>query len=178
MHVDLNKLVALFYSPPSLLASFEHVQADAMPPRDRRLLAHDHHMTVTVEEFHGDRVDVTVHRIEQTDEFYAREITLSRQRDGQVVQYGIVRLRPDRLDPLVWREIHGGQKPLGTVLIAHHVHRQVSLDRLWKVTPTAALAARLQCFEGMVTYGRTARLLIDSQPIIELLEIVSPPLAH
>ncbi len=51
-------------------------------------------MTVTVERFHRDSVDVQVLRDELRETVYHREILLKTHHAGVVVQYGIVRLYP------------------------------------------------------------------------------------
>lgn len=107
-------------------------------------------------------------------ELYSREIVLVAQKSRKVVQYGIVRLRCDLLQPAVWQEIRAGQTPLGRVLIHHNVFRQVELIALWKVTAGPALAKQLGMPQGAITYGRTARIFCDGEPAIELLEIVAP----
>ena len=52
---DLYSLFATGVPPPH-----ELLAADDVPEPYHRLLVHDHHMTVTVEEFYGSRVDVRV----------------------------------------------------------------------------------------------------------------------
>ncbi len=173
--VDLAALLQLFYpDQPQELATFEHVDGDSLAPAYRQLLEHDSHMTITVEAFHGSTVDVRVQRSLQSDGRYSREILLVARKTAKVVQYGIVRLRPDLLQPQVWQEIQEGQTPLGQVLIRHDVFRHVELVALWKVTAGPGLAKLLEIDTGATTYGRTARIFCDGEPAIELLEIVAP----
>ena len=193
--VDLTQLLAEFYASPATLGQFE--QVTEVPAPFDQLLDHNHHMTVTVEAFHGDEVDVIVHRsrsslkdgnsvwqnnpklkadqriaIAASTVSYSREITLVTHRSGSTVQYGIVRLNPAMLQRPVWMEIAGGETPLGRVLIQHHVLRSVELCRLWKVTCGIALSQFLGTRIGEIVYGRTALIRCDNQPAIELLEIV------
>jgi len=171
--VRLEHLVGLFYGPPanpSDLAQFQPVSS--VPPPYDRLLDHHEHMTVTVEAFHGQKVDVVVHRTVRRDRWYAREITLVGARSRRVVQYGIVRLDVAALGEDVWRRIEQQQMPLGRVLIEHNVLRKVQLQGLWCVHAGAALASLLEVSRGETVYGRTARIYCDREPAIELLEIV------
>ncbi|MCA9268934.1 MAG: hypothetical protein KDA41_10715, partial [Planctomycetales bacterium] len=113
----LDALVQLFYDLPARLGEFEEIpRAEAPPPYDE-LLAHDHHMTVTVERFHGGPVDVKVLEVKETRTHYARKILLTRRSDGAVVQFGLVRLCLDFVAPSVRREIESQATPLGRVLI-------------------------------------------------------------
>lgn len=182
--VDLMELIRLFYPDPIHLGRFAPcVDADVVPEPQRGLLNHEEHMTVTVEAFHHSPVNVRVARTLYSGDtsemasggrWYAREITLHRQSDGFPVQYGIVRLNVDLLDPVVWEEIESQTTPLGRVLIRHDVLREVELCGLWRVAVGEPLRRFFGCPSGSITYGRTARIFCDYLPAIELLEIVAP----
>ena len=170
--VDLDELVHLFYEQTESLGAFERCESNEMPDAYRTLLAHHEHMTVTVESFHNSLVDVRVHRTDLNDELYAREITLHRQTDGAVVQYGIVRLNSEYLEREVWEEIASQKIPLGRVLIEHDVLREVVLEKLWRVSCNQPLADMLGVKPNATVFGRTAMIFCNKEPAIELLEIV------
>ncbi len=174
--IDLSTLWSLFNPAETLggLADFRSVRSDEMGEPYRSLLDHHSHMTVAVESHFGSEVDVRVIQSIKNDRWYAREILLSSQADGSIVQYGIVRLYYHFLAPEVWHEIEGGQVPLGRVLINHDVMRQVERVGLWRVECGQTLAKHFEVPPHTVTYGRTARIFCDSEPAIELLEIVRP----
>src|SRR5262245_31014569 len=131
-----RELARLFYESPDELGTFEQIAAAAdLPQPYRRLLAHNEHMTVTVEKFHECKVDVQDLATRRDGHFYSRTILLTRQTDGKVVQFGIPRLNFGLLDPEVRSEIESQTKPLGRVLIDHNVMREVQLVTLFKVTP-------------------------------------------
>lgn len=171
---NLDELAGLFYSSPEELGRFDEVAADEMPAEFRRQLAHELHMTVTVEAFHGCRVDVRVLRKRSTPTHYAREILLLRQSDALVVQHGIMRVNLAYLDDAVRREILAEGTPLGRVLIEHNVMREIQLNSLWRVTPAARLAKLFDLEQSSDTYGRTALIHVDGEPAVELVEIVRP----
>lgn len=171
---ELKALVHLFYSSLAELGEFTEVAESEMPAVQRDLLWHDAHMTVTVEKHHGSSVDVTVLGTDVTDTHYSRRIILTRQSDGRVVQFGIVRLSLTALADDVRREIESGEIPLGRVLINHNVLRDVRLLSLWRVEPAADLVKVFKLNEPMTCYGRTALLYCNGLPAIELLEIVTP----
>ena len=172
--VSLGQLVEIFYgSPPGSEALGRFAAVPDVPPPFDRLLDHHEHITVTVEAFHGQPVDVRVHRTRASGGHYSREITLVGSRSGRVVQYGIVRLNRDALEASVWEEIRGERIPLGRVLIEHNVLREVQLQELWEIECGPALARLLDVPTGQTTYGRTALILCDGAPAIELLEIVN-----
>lgn len=171
---DLHTLVDLFYSDPDQLGQLTNVGTTAMPAAYQTLLAHQNHMTVTVEHFHHSPVDVRVLATRRTDDHYARKILLSRQTDGQVVQFGIVRLDFRYLSPAVRAAIEAQQTPLGRILIEHNVLREVHLSHLWRVDTGPDLAGLFGVAPGTVTYGRTAIIDCNNEPAVELLEIVAP----
>lgn len=170
----LASLVDLYYQEPPELGRFSAVDSSRLPQPFERLLAHDRHMTVTVESFHGDSVDVEVLRSRREGDSYSREILLRTQRRGDVVQYGIVRLRLHLIAEEPRREILQERKPLGRVLIEHQVLREVELLKVWQVHCGPALSRMFQVSPETITYGRTAMIHCDSEPAIELLEIVAP----
>jgi len=171
---DLAVLLDLFYESPAAAGQFVEVSADELPPVYRRLLAHEEHMTVTVEEHHGSKVDVEVLESQMVDSHYARKIRLRRQSDGQVVLFGIVRLDFTYLDDDVRREITDQQTPLGRILITHNVLRRVKLAGLWRIEPSRELAGLLCVEPGATVFGRTALIHCNGEPAVELLEIVTP----
>jgi len=171
---DLETLVGLFYAEGERLGRFEEVDSHSLARDYRMLLAHDSHMTVTVERFHNGPVDVRVLESQLTGTHYSRKILLARQSDGAVVQFGIMRLDFAHVSAAVRREIESQAKPLGRILIQHNVHRIVHLTKLWKVTPGEDLRQLFNMAPGQITYGRTAIIDCDGEPAIELLEIVTP----
>jgi chorismate-pyruvate lyase len=158
--VSAEELIGIFYKDSGELGTFRRVASDVLPEVYRRLLSHANHMTVTVEEHHGDEVDVEVLRSDTESHRYRREILLRTHRANRVVQYGIVRLNTNYLEESPRNEILAQKKPLGRVLIEHNVMREIELFDLFEVTT--------------VTYGRTALLYCNQDPAIELLEVVAP----
>jgi hypothetical protein len=171
---DLDMLVGLFYEAPRRLARFVEVAADEMPDGYRKLLAHDEHMTVAVEAHYRAPVDVRVLDRFATDTHYARKILLTRQGDGRVVQFGIMRVNFAYLEPAVQDEIRSESTPLGRILIRNAVLRRVRLSALWRVAPSDDLQRWFAVDEDAITYGRTALIECNGEPAVQLLEIVAP----
>jgi chorismate-pyruvate lyase len=171
---ELETLVGLFYDDQARLARFEEVSADDLPADARQLLAHDAHMTVTVESYHQCPVRVDVLQTRADGDSYWREILLRRECDGRIVQYGIVRLDFKYVSREVRQEIESKGTPLGRVLIEHDVLRKVELHSLWRLAPGPRLTELFQTPPGTPVYGRTALIYCNGEPAVELLEIVSP----
>jgi chorismate-pyruvate lyase len=171
---DLHALIGLFYRAPDELGRFEEVLISKIPEPQRELLAHTHHMTVTLERFHGGPVDVRVLQKHVTATHYARKILLARQADGRVVQYGIMRINLSLLSAPVRAEIEAESTPLGRILIEHDVLRRIHLMSLWRIEPGRELRQVFGLTAPVDTYGRCAVIDCNDEPAVELLEIVSP----
>ncbi|HXG09707.1 MAG TPA: hypothetical protein VNK04_07950 [Gemmataceae bacterium] len=170
---DLRELFALF-PPADDIPEYEFVPADAVPPPYHGLLVHEHHMTVTVEAYHGDLVDVKILDRRHVGDFYARKILLTLHRTGRVVQFGIVRINLRHCSEAVRREILAGQTPLGRILIRHNVLRRIEPTAYLRVIPGPAMMKWFGLDRPKPTYGRLAIIHCDGQPAVELLEIVAP----
>ena len=170
--VELDLLINLFFRQPDDLGQFEEVSSEQLPTCEQNLLAHDHHMTVTLEEHHGSLVNVHVLDSQSEGDSYSRKILLSKQSDGNVVQFGIVRLDLSVLEPEVRTAIESQQTPLGRILIEHNVLREVKLLHLYKIVAGPELAESFGYSIGQICYGRTALIYCNGSPGVELLEIV------
>ena len=173
--VKIEQLLSQFYGGPTGFAQLgQFGSVDKAPAPYDALLDHNKHMTVTVESFHDESVTVDVHRTDRQANWYAREITLATEQSKRIVQYGIVRLNVDALNPDVWKRIESQEIPLGRVLIQHNVLREVELCELWEVRAGESLSNLLRIKNGDTVFGRTALIYCDGEPAIELLEIVAP----
>ena len=170
---DLHTLLDLFPTADDF-AGWEPVPADEVPAPYHGLLVHEHHMTVTVEAHHGDRVNVVIHNRRHDGPYYARRIFLALQKSGRIVQYGLVRINLRYCAPAVRAEIIAGETPLGRILINHDVLRRIEPTGFLRVVPGPELMNRFGLSEPTPTYGRLAYIHCDGQPAIELLEVVAP----
>jgi hypothetical protein len=169
----LHELLSLFPTADDF-AHFEVVAPEEVPPPYHGLLVHEHHMTVTVEAYHGDRVDVVIYNRRHDGPYYARRIFLALQQSRRVVQYGLVRINLRYCSPEVRKEIIAGETPLGRVLINHDVMRRIEPTTFLRVLPGPALVDRFGLDRPQPTYGRLAYIHCDGQPAIEVLEVVRP----
>jgi hypothetical protein len=170
---DVRGLFALF--PLSgFLAHSEVVAADQVPEPYHGLLVHEHHMTVTVEAFHKEKVDVKVLEERRGVSAYARKVLLVTQKTKRVVQFGLVRIHLQFCSPEVRDAILSTKIPLGRVLIEHDVLRRIEPTSYLRVVPGPPMMEWFCLTEPRPTYGRQAIIHCDDKPAIELLEIVAP----
>jgi chorismate-pyruvate lyase len=170
---DLDTLFSLF-PPAADKPAYERVPAAEVPHPYHALLVHEHHMTVTVEAYHGDLVNVRLLAKTRQQSFYARKIVLPLQKTGRIVLFGIVRINLDYCSAPVRAAIEAENTPLGRILIEHNVFRRIELVGLLKIQAGPLQQAWFQTDRPGPYYGRLAIIHCDEQPAIELLEIVAP----
>jgi chorismate-pyruvate lyase len=170
-------------SLPDLFASFlpaddqphfELVPPNAVPDPYHGLLVHEHHMTVTVEAYHGDRVNVRILARRQVGSSYTRKILLALQKTGKIVQFGIVRVNLDYCSQPVRDQIIEGKTPFGRVLIEHNVLRRIEPRAYLRASCGHAQMGWFGLEKPAPLYGRLAIIHCDGHPAVELLEIVAP----
>lgn len=167
-------LVDLFrwFPPMSDLPTVQYLGAADVPEPFRGLLCHEHHMTVTVEAYHHDTVEVRLLAVRQRDPFYARKIILTLRGSGKVVLFGIVRVNLDFTIPVVRAAILEGEIPFGRILIQNNVMRRIEPTAYVRVEPGPAQQAWFLLDQPEPMYGRLAYIHCDGQPAVELFEVV------
>ena len=171
---ELQSLLALFPDDPPLLQGAEHIAGSTTPEPYKSMLVHEHHMTVTMENYHHSRVEVRVLERNPDEHNYGRKILLLKEGTEEVVQFGIVRFNFEYVTEEVKQEIIAEETPLGRVLINHNVLRHIDLNAILKVRCGETLAAHFACEPGRVTYGRLATIFCNNRPAVDLLEISAP----
>ena len=126
---ELDALVKLFPNEQRLFERAEHVSSASLPEPYKSLLAHYHHMTVTMEEYHKTSVDVTVLDQRLDENVYSRQILLSKSGTDDVVQFGIVRFNFDYVTQSKVMKIEPGQITYGR-LATIFCNQQPAIDLL------------------------------------------------
>lgn len=170
----MESLARPYYEPLGELGQATPIGPESLDAPNHSLLAHSGHMTTTLESFHDSLVDVHVVAEIRSNEVYQRHSILTRQSDGRVVQSGIMKIALVGLPGPVRDQIAGGDCPLGRILIANNVLREVELLALWRFNTGPTLARELSVDPSAAVYGRSARILVEKRPAVELLEIVRP----
>jgi chorismate-pyruvate lyase len=150
------------------------IVAPDMPEPYRGLLAHTHHMTVTVEAHYGSRVNVRVLAAGREGEQYRRRIVLTLHGTDRIVQYGLVRINLGLLDPAIRTAVLEQKTPLGRILIEHNVLRRVEPTAFLRVEPGPTLLGHMGLAKPATLYGRTGVIFCNDQPAIAVLELLAP----
>jgi chorismate-pyruvate lyase len=168
------RLTSLFFDQLANVGQFESVKSSELPEPYRSLLAHNEHMTVTLEAYHDSLVNVETLAEWHDANCYSRNSLLTRQSDGMVLQFGVMRIWLTDLPAAVRDEIAFQHLPLGRVLIKHNMLRQVELIALWQIRPGSALRQHFAIPGDRTVYGRSAQILVDERPTVQMLEIIAP----
>ncbi|MEQ8849690.1 hypothetical protein [Botrimarina sp.] len=163
-----------FFDPIDRLGALTPVGYGDLPADYQNLLAHTGHMTITLEAWHESLVAVRVVGEDRQPDSYARHSLLARETDGRIVQSGVMRIDLTGLPMAVRAAVELGETPLGRILIRANLLREVEPLALWRIGAGKTLAAELGCRPGEVIFGRSARILVEGEPAVELLEIVRP----
>lgn len=169
-----DHLYALFPDSPDRPDAVE-VPAAEVPEPYRKLLAHTHHMTVTVEQFYQAPVDVKVLACRRSGNEYARKILLTLANESKrVVQFGLVRINLGVCPEAVRAAIVEGKTPLGRVLIQNDMLRRVEPIAFLRIALSAEMAAWFAVPSGAESYGRLGVIYTGERPAVEVLEILAP----
>lgn len=162
------------FRPAEDLPRYDIILAKEVPSPAHELLVHDQHMTVTVEAYHSDLVNVLILEKVHIGDVYARKILLRLQKTGKVVLFGIVRVNLGYLPVSARDEILAGNKPFGRILIEHDVLRRIEPTAYLRISPGAVMMGWFGMRQPGPVYGRLAIIHCDDQPAVELLEVVAP----
>jgi len=170
---SLNSLFRIFSQDPEI-PDFEEVPGEEVPEPYHSLLVHDRHMTVTMEEFYGGPVAVSVVEKSQEANLYARKILLTSEKTARVVQYGIMCFNFGYCTAEVRDAILAEKTPLGRILIEHGLLRRIDVLHFIRLNTGSEITRLLGLPEPTETYGRLARLFCNERQAVELLEVAAP----
>jgi chorismate-pyruvate lyase len=156
------------------ITGVEPVPASMLPEPYCGLLNHTKHMTVTVEKYFRDTVDVEVEDWDQDGDFYSRRILLRTRTNKQYVQFGVVRIDLSVLTEPVRQQILSGRLPLGRVLIDHNVLTDVKPVAFLKVSLGPRLTTAFDCQYPATTFARIGQIAANGRPAIDVLEVLRP----
>ncbi len=149
------------------------VPAAVLPEPCRALLAHDAHMTATLERFHGAPVAVEVVHRWHDAALYRREILLSVP-NGRNVQYAVVNIALALCPQSAREAILAEREPLGRILQRLPTALRVEPVAFVRAALPARLAQRFAVTEGSPAYGRLVRIHHGPQCLIEGIELLAP----
>ena len=154
-------------------AVWDVVTPNAIPSPARELLVHRNHMTTTLEAFHGQPVQLTVLQHVHKGDSYQRSIVLTLAAGNKVVEHGVVRIDLALMTDEVRAAIVEQRRPLGEILIAENVLRQIEPHWFLRSPSGGPLPTGFDRDGEGDLYGRVGTIHCNGQPAITLLEIVT-----
>jgi chorismate-pyruvate lyase len=171
----LAELLDLFPTEALKLEEMEIVEPEEVPQPYSHLLVHEHHMTVTLEEYHETKVHLVVQARSHSEGVYCRRLALTAGRNGKVVLTGVIRFHMTRCSEAVRQQVLEERTPLGKILMEHCSLRRIRPHAYLRVQLSPQLRSLLGIHDGgSCTYGRTAIISCQQRPVVELLEVVAP----
>jgi hypothetical protein len=170
-------LLERFYGQAGLpVPGLERLDGHLVPPPFQQLLVHSADMTPTLESFYGSALNLTVLSREQDGDSYYREVVLSVANSGHPVEYGVIRICLDHLDPEVRKLVLREQAPFGGILQRHGVAHVSWPQSFFRVKSDPHMESLLGLATPGTLYGRRNVLLDGTRRLLaEVLEILPPP---
>jgi len=168
---ELRLLYAFFGD--SALPDIEKIEAEDVPEPYHRLLVHKHHMTVTLEDYHGSPVKVVPWKVQRNGSIYGRKLDLTVE-SGRIVMTGVMLINFGYCTKAVQDAVVAESAPLGRILIEHNVLRRIDATAFVRIPAADPLVQRFKLKRPQPAYGRVATIYCDEKPAIDLLEIVAP----
>ncbi|MCH7702298.1 MAG: hypothetical protein IID37_11495 [Planctomycetes bacterium] len=174
-HAAMIDLCDVVYDRAAELKQAILLDAADLPAPYEALLAHNEHMTVQLQQHLGTNVELHVQREVHEKDRYHRRIVLTRADSGAIVEFGVVRIDLDYMQPSVREEILAKRTPLGEILICHGVLRRIVPHWYMRFDAGSAVTQEFVGSDDGPAFGRVGTILCNEQPAIELLEIVKCP---
>ena len=169
-------LLQRFYKGTGLSAPvLTELKPAEVPPPYQGLLVHSSDMTPTLARFYGQSLGLRVLSRERQDDSYKREVILWLAGDERPVEYGVIRIRLDRLPPAARRLVIEEQRPLGDILQGEAIPHLSWPQAFFRLKADAHAGAALCLQRSGFLYGRRNVLLDGSRHLLaEVIEVLAP----
>ena len=166
----LSAFYASAHLPPPVI---ELVVSDSVPPPYHRLLVHDRDMTPTLEAHYGQTISLKVLEKKQVGQVLLRRVLLVGDADGQVTEFGAIRIDLSLFDDQPRQMILACHRPLGGILAQFAIEHICCATRYFRVRPDDVIAAALGGDCGDTLFGRHNQMLDGQRRLLaEVMEIL------
>jgi chorismate-pyruvate lyase len=150
------------------------IDGAAMPEPYRQLLVNRGDMTPTLERFHHARLHLRILGVSHVAHEYRRQVLLLKP-DESPVEFGAIRIYLSTLPPMVQQQILAGHRPLGGVLIEHHVIHASHPHAYFSLMGDMLMNQAFGLQRAPLLYGRCNTLIAENgKPIADVVEILPP----
>lgn len=146
-----------------------------IPQPYRRLLAHEHDMTSTLETHYGTALQLRVLHSRTARDVYQREVVLVREDSEQPVEFGAIMIYLETLPPEVEAAIVAARRPLGALLQHAGIEFCSRPKAFIRLESDGVMVAALKLPAVTTLYGRCNGLwLPDGRRLADIVEILAP----
>jgi chorismate-pyruvate lyase len=165
-----------FYARTELsLPPLQEIDPESVPEPYKTLLVHQHDMTSTLENFHGDTLRVRVLSRRRRQNEYSREVILYLQGTEVPVEFGAIKIYLDRFPPAARRQILAEEWPLGRILKDCGLAYTSQPKAFLRIASDKLINELLHLRGANLLYGRRNTLFAPSgQTLAEIVEILPP----
>ncbi|MFV3073341.1 hypothetical protein [Niveispirillum fermenti] len=151
------------------------LEADGLPEVPRRLLAHDHGMTATLEAFWGERMRLEVLHTEEIDGLLRRHVLLSGADRGIPAELGLIEIRLEALPPGALFAVRQRRIPFGAILSACGTAFRSQPAGFLRLVADESLGRLLRVTPGSPVHGRATTLYAhdDGRLLANAVELLS-----
>ena len=155
--------------PPAI----EMMVGDSVPPPYHQLLVHDRDMTPTLEAHYAQTMSLKVLEKKRLGQVLLRRVLLVGDADGQVTEFGAIRIDLSLFDDRARQMILACHRPLGGILAQFAIEHTCCATRYFRVRQDDVIAAALGGECGDVLYGRHNQMLdVQRRLLAEVVEIL------
>jgi hypothetical protein len=150
------------------------ISAESLPETARRLLAHDHGMTATLEAFWGERMRLTVLHTAEGAARLRRHVLLNGADSGTPAELGLIEMHLDALPAAALFAVRQRRIPFGAILSACGVSFRSRPDGFLALTTDDSIAKLLKVAAGQVIHGRATTLYdLEGKTLATAVELLS-----
>lgn len=151
------------------------LDAAGLPEVPRRLLAHDHGMTATLEAFWGEQMRLSVLHAEELPGLLRRHVLLSGASSGLPAELGLIEIRLEALPAGALFAVRQRRIPFGAILSACGVGFKSRPAGFLRLNTDEKLASLVRQKAGAVLYGRATTLYAenDGRVLANAVELLS-----
>jgi chorismate-pyruvate lyase len=173
-------LLERFYEPTGLAApALEELKGAGVPQPYRALLVHSSDMTSTLAGFYGETPRLKVLSRERRGNSYKREVILWVTEGERPIEYGVIRIRLDRLPPAARQFVLQEERPLGDILNKEAIAYLSWPQAFFRLKADAHAGSALGLRRPGLLYGRRNVLLDGSRHLLaEVIEVLAPAGKH
>ncbi|MQP67635.1 hypothetical protein GE253_20105 [Niveispirillum sp. SYP-B3756] len=150
------------------------ISADTLPETVRRLLAHDHGMTATLEAFWGERMRLTVLHTAEEATSLRRHVLLSGADSGTPAELGLIEMYLEALPLAALFAVRQRRIPFGAILSACGVSFRSQPAGFLTLVADDGIARLLRLRPGDIVHGRATTLYdMEDRMLATAVELLS-----